>query len=188
MSIVNRLSRLLQADFHAVLDSIEEPYAVLKQAVREMEEELARTAQRVKSLGNECESLLRRETETEQSVARIDEELGICFEANNEDLARPLIKRKLELQRFLNSLRKKREAAQKQHAEVQKQLEENRTRYESMRQKSEILAEEYATNCRQQDGDYVWSAPDLMVADDEVEVALLREKKLRMHQHRGESS
>jgi phage shock protein A len=153
-----------------------------------MDEELARTAQRAKRLGNECESLLRRETETEQSVARIDEELGICFEANNEELARPLIKRKLELQRFLNGLRKKREAAQKQHAEVQKQLEENRTRYESMRQKSEILAGEYADNCKRHDESYAWSAPDLMVADDEVEVALLREKKLRMRQRKGASS
>jgi phage shock protein A len=186
MTIVNRLSRLLQADLHAVLDSIEEPHAVLKQAVREMEEELARSAQRVKSFAHECESLLQRETEIEQSIARIDEELGICFEADNEGLARPLIKRKLELQRFLKSLSKKREATQKQHAGAQSQLEENRTRFESMRQKSEILAEEYATNCRQQDGDYAWVAPDLMVADDEVEVALLREKKLRAQ--RGVSS
>ncbi|MBN1379959.1 MAG: PspA/IM30 family protein [Gammaproteobacteria bacterium] len=188
MTIVNRLSRLLQADLHAVLDSIEEPYAVLKQAVREMEEELARSTQRVKSLGNECESLLQRETEIEQSIARIDEELGICFEAENESLARPLIKRKLELQRFLKSISKKRETTQKQHTEVQAQLEENRTRFESMRQKSEILAEEYASNSKRHDDDFTWTAPDLMVADDEVEVALLREKKLRAQQLRESSS
>ena len=47
MALIKRLSRLFAADLHAVLDQIEEPEALLKQAVREMEEELARRAARV---------------------------------------------------------------------------------------------------------------------------------------------
>ena len=39
MALVNRLSRLFQADFHAVLDRIEEPDLQLRQAVREMMKE-----------------------------------------------------------------------------------------------------------------------------------------------------
>ena len=42
MALITRVSRLFQADLHAVLDRIEEPEVLLKQAVREMEEELAR--------------------------------------------------------------------------------------------------------------------------------------------------
>ena len=41
MALITRVSRLFQADFHAVLDRIEEPEVLLRQAVREMEEELA---------------------------------------------------------------------------------------------------------------------------------------------------
>ena len=37
MALINRLSRLFKADFHAVLDQIEEPELLLKQAIREME-------------------------------------------------------------------------------------------------------------------------------------------------------
>jgi len=37
MALVTRLTRLFQADFHAVLDRIEEPDLQLKQAVREMQ-------------------------------------------------------------------------------------------------------------------------------------------------------
>ncbi len=40
MALITRVSRLFQADFHAVLDRIEEPEVLLRQAVREMEEEL----------------------------------------------------------------------------------------------------------------------------------------------------
>ena len=41
MALINRVARLFKADFHAVLDQIEEPELLLKQAVREMEDELA---------------------------------------------------------------------------------------------------------------------------------------------------
>ena len=53
MALIKRLSRLFAADLHAVLDQIEEPEALLKQAVREMEEELARRAARLKALERE---------------------------------------------------------------------------------------------------------------------------------------
>jgi len=48
MALINRLSRLFRADFHAVLDQIEEPEALLKQAIRDMEDDLANTEQRIK--------------------------------------------------------------------------------------------------------------------------------------------
>ena len=41
MALINRVSRLFRADFHAVLDQIEEPELLLKQAIRDMEDELA---------------------------------------------------------------------------------------------------------------------------------------------------
>lgn len=179
MAIVNRISRLLQADLHAVLDSIEEPHALLKQAVREMEEELVRLEQRVKSLFNECELMVQRETDLQQSLEQIDDELNLCFESGNDDLARSLVRRKLELQKILKSSKRKREATQKQFGEAKSQLEENRTRFESMKQKAEILEEEYAAGQVGDGGGVSCLMPELDISDDEVEVALLREKKLR---------
>ena len=46
MALINRMSRLFTADVHAVLDRIEEPEALLKQAIREMEEEVQGAEQR----------------------------------------------------------------------------------------------------------------------------------------------
>ena len=37
MALITRISRLFTADFHAVLDRIEEPDVLLKHAIREME-------------------------------------------------------------------------------------------------------------------------------------------------------
>ena len=54
MALVTRLSRLFQADFHAVLDRIEEPDLQLKQAVREMQFALDQDQQRLKLLQHEA--------------------------------------------------------------------------------------------------------------------------------------
>jgi len=50
MLLISRISRLFRADLHAVLDRIEEPEALLRQAIREMEELLAQDEQRSRLL------------------------------------------------------------------------------------------------------------------------------------------
>jgi len=38
MALMTRITHLFKADMHAIIDSIEEPSSVLKQAIREMED------------------------------------------------------------------------------------------------------------------------------------------------------
>ena len=57
MALVTRLSRLFQADFHAVLDRIEEPDLQLRQAVREMQFALDQDQQRLQLLQHEATRL-----------------------------------------------------------------------------------------------------------------------------------
>jgi phage shock protein A len=175
MALITRVSRLFQADFHAVLDRIEEPDVLLRQAVREMEEELARDEQRSKLLQLEQRQLIGRETEFRQSLHDIEAELDSCFEAGNDDLARTCIRRRLEAQRFGNSLSRRLGALGETLADLDTRIRENRARLESMRQKAELLAGE-SDRARPADG---WTQPDITVRDEDVEVALLREKQRR---------
>ena len=69
MALINRMSRLFTADVHAVLDRIEEPDVLLKHAVREMEEELARSEQRVRTLEHEHGALGERQRKAEAMLA-----------------------------------------------------------------------------------------------------------------------
>jgi phage shock protein A len=176
MALITRVSRLFQADFHAVLDRIEEPEAILRQAVREMEEELARDEQRSTILQQEQRQLVTRITGLEQSLQDIEEELGACFAAGNDDLARASIRRRLEVQRLVGILSRKRGEIGETLDALKTRIRENRSRLESMRQKAELLAGESA-RARPAEN---WSVPEVTVSDEEVEVALLREK-----QHRG---
>jgi phage shock protein A len=175
MALITRVSRLFQADFHAVLDRIEEPEVLLRQAVREMEEELSRDEQRSKLLTHELGQLTAREFELEQSLHEIEEQLDVCFDAGNDDLARTSIKRKLETQQFCKGLTRKRQTLQKTLEELDTRLKENRARLESMRQKAELLAEE-SERTRPADN---WTLPEISVRDEDVEVAFLREKQHR---------
>ena len=60
MTLIARVSRLFRADLHAVLDRVEEPDLVLRQAVREMEEDLARDGRRADALDLRQRRLLAR--------------------------------------------------------------------------------------------------------------------------------
>ena len=175
MALITRVSRLFQADFHAVLDRIEEPEVLLRQAVREMEEELTSDEQRSRILKHEQGQLTAREIDLEQTLQELDEQLDICFNSGNDDLARASIKRKLETQQYCKGLARKRQALQETLDDLDTRLRENRARLESMRQKAELLAGETA-RARPADN---WTIPDITIRDEDVEVALLREKQKR---------
>ena len=77
MALINRISRLFKADFHAVLDQIEEPEALLKQAIRDMEDELASTEQRIAVCAHDQDALSVRKSELDTAVADIGSQLDL---------------------------------------------------------------------------------------------------------------
>lgn len=181
MALITRISRLFRADFHAVLDQIEEPEMLLKQAIREMEDDLADAQQRIRGSAQEQEQLATRQQELDQSLRQLDEELDVCFESGEEGLARDLIKRKLETERLKKRVVTSLSAAKKNFAEQQKLLGENLATLENMRQKAELFAERSTPRANKHSAidDVAWSPQELGVNDNEVEVAFLREKKRR---------
>jgi len=185
MALINRVSRLFKADFHAVLDKIEEPELLLKQAVRDMEDSLAATEQRIFLCSYDQDALLSRVTELEQSIAEFDEQLDLCFESGKDDLAKSLIRKKLESGRILKRLTARQASDGKYLEEQRLLLDENRTTLQSLRQKAELFAQRAPAqdDCPSEFDDIAWIASELTVADDEVEVAYLKEKSKR-----GESS
>jgi phage shock protein A len=170
MALINRMSRLFTADVHAVLDRIEEPDVLLKHAVREMEEELARGEQRVRVLTHEHATLGERQAKTAAMLADLGQQLDVCFESGNEDLARKVIKRRLETERFERNVAERRAALDKELASLRAAVEEQREQLDVMRQKAELLATTAADD---------FASGDFAVGEADVEVALLRERQKR---------
>jgi len=173
MALVTRLSRLFQADFHAVLDRIEEPDLQLRQAVREMQFTLDQDQQRLKLLQHETAQLDKAARAASANLEAYDEELDICLAAKKDDLARDLIRRKLVSEKQLQALQQQFASVELQRQILEKQIDEQTQQLTSMKQKLELLVSD----------DEGFSRDEFNHADtirsEEIEIALLREKERR---------
>ena len=180
MALINRVARLFKADFHAVLDQIEEPEQLLRQAVRDMEDELAAAEQRITNCAWEQDVLTARRDEIQSSVDELDEQLDLCFEEARDDLSKGLIRRKLQAERILKRLSSRFMTNASYLDDQRKLVEENRNTLHGLRQKAELF--EHRPVSRESGADYddvAWMAREMTVSEDEVEIAFLREQARR---------
>lgn len=174
MPLIDRVTRLFRADLHAVIDRIEEPDVLLRQALREMEEELAQSAARLKATQLEREQLQRRARDVEHSLAGIGGELDLCFAADNEALVRTLLRRRLEGERLLQALRQRETACARRWTEESTRQAERQRELEQLRQRAALLqSSEESCEHPPRFGD------ELSVSEADVDLALLREREAR---------
>ncbi|GMU44209.1 MAG: PspA/IM30 family protein [Xanthomonadales bacterium] len=173
MAIVERITRLFTADVHAVLDRIEEPVALLHQAIREMEEALVLRTQQARALDAEQELLERRRAEVERALTTTLAQIDLCFDAGNEALLRSCVRRRLEGERMQRLLAQRAEQLARRIEESAALLTQQRERLESMRQKAALL--ELAPGACES----AWSGDEVGVSEADVELALLREREAR---------
>jgi phage shock protein A len=174
MALVTRLSRLFQADFHAVLDRIEEPDLQLRQAVREMQFALDQDQQRLQLLQHEAARLDKAGIAADADLKGFDEELDICLAAKKDDLARDLIRRKLGVEKQIQVLQQQFTGIEIQREQLAKQIDEQNQQLTSMKQKLELLV---GDDERFDGGNFNHADA---IRSEEVEIALLREKERRV--------
>ncbi len=173
MALVTRITRLFQADFHAVLDRIEEPDLQLKQAVREMQFALDQDCQGQRLLQHEADQLVKNVNSMTASIAALDEELDICLAAKKDELARDLVRRKLSAEKQLQAATEHSVRVELQQQALAQKIDEQNQQLDSMKQKLELLvsSNDEALGASFGRGDTIRS--------EEVEIALLREKERR---------
>ncbi len=173
MALITRLSRLFEADFHAVLDRIEEPDLQLRQAVREMQFALDQDRQRIKLLQHEADQLARTTAALLTNLKSFDDELDICLAAKKDDLARDLVRRKLAADKQLQAMKQQSASIDRQQQNLVTEIEEHSQQLTSMQQKLELLVSDDGSpaggDCSHADA----------IRNEEIEIALLREKQRR---------
>ncbi len=171
MALITRISRLFQADFHAVLDRIEEPDIQLRQAVREMEFDLQQDEQALALLQHESAQLLVTIDEFLSKISAFDEELDICFAAKKDDLARDLIKRKLEADSIRANAEKQLATVDSNIEKLQQRISDHHQQLDNMKQKLELLVDENVAS--------PGFTPTSNIRNEDIEIAFLREKQKR---------
>jgi len=97
MTIANRVSRIFKADIHGILDSLEHPEAVLRQAVRDMEEQLRCQEAEQKTLEKRLSQFKKVQRDHSKLHEEIQKQIELCFKTNHDDLARNFVRKKLEI-------------------------------------------------------------------------------------------
>lgn len=171
MAIISRVSRLFRADVHAVLDRIEEPHALLKQSLREMDAVVAERTRQLQQRQAERDRCRERCRQIDQAIAAIAEELDLSFEAGNDELIRRCLRRRLQLQRQQAQLAQRGNELEAEIASASAALAEQGERLAGLRQQAALL---------ELPGDSASDPADpTTVTEADVDLALLRELQLR---------
>ena len=172
MALISRFTRLFRADLHAVLDRIEEPEVLLRQSVREMQENQSEDQRSLKILQHELAGLPTLLAEVDEQLGQVQEEIKLCLDSDNDKLARSKIRRKLELQQRARRLQAKQQSLGKEVTDLSERVTTNQHRLDSMLQKLEIFSQEINQHAQQHA-----VMNETHISEDDIEVALLREKR-----------
>lgn len=182
MTLINRISRLFKADVHGILDAIEEPEAMLKQAFREMEEVLFEQSRKLEEVKQRQEVQAREKEETQQSIRELAQSVALCFESGNETLAKNLVRKKLEMEHVEKEHTQRSESLLKEREILERSIAERSMQLKELTEKHRVLTGELK-HSRTGSGSLLKTA----VSEEDVEVAFLREKRRFSEQSAGRS-
>lgn len=185
MALINRIQRLLRADVHAILDAVEEPEAVLKQAIREMQEALDLKRAGMERRHRILDALAQHETSLRSKLEKAEADLQLALGEAGEELAKKILTKKLSLEKRLASTRQRiaglHEACRRQEAEISEQQNQLDSILEKAKGFVQVAAEDSPSGVAESILGFHEAGGDRQsgVGADEVELEWLRLKKER---------
>lgn len=178
MTLIARMTRLFKADLHGILDSLEEPEEVIKQAIRDMEEDIATQEQRLDELHAVLQRLTVEAQELTVSIQESERQIDLCFAAGNEPLAKNLLRKRLEMARRSRGIVRAQDETRAQSEGLARKITEHQAQLAAVVQKLKLYEE---TRASQHWASSVCSPlqGSGLVTDEEVEVAFLEEQRRR---------
>jgi len=174
MKLFDRMTTLIKADAHGVVDVLEERSLLLRQHVREAELELLQKRARVEALTEEETRLGDELARRGKRIASLDEDIALALDGEKEDLARFSIRRMIPERRDLVALQGQLAEVGETRAKLAERLVEQECQFEALRQRARVhLAEATRSD------DELPGLAEPAVADEEVELELLRRRQQR---------
>ena len=174
MAILTRISRLFRADLHALLDYLEEPEILLRQALREMEEEIDQGKHQLLQLQKELTATQDQIRKLDEKIPQLQQEVTACFESENSELAKNFIRRKLENQTLLHVYTDRVDELNTLLKEKRQILSEQQTTYDGLKQKADLLIK---NNKHWSKSIFTDRECPVSVMEDQVELEFLKEQK-----------
>ena len=171
MKILDRLTTLVKADAHGVLEQLEERSLLAKQHLREAELELDRKRAQLDAWEAESRQLAEQAERLEVEVRRLDEDVELALEGGKEELARFSLRKLLPKRRAAEAARQRIQEIETGRGRLAETLAEQESRLETLRT-------EVTRRLRSPDpiGE---SLRPLQAEEEEVELELLRRRAHR---------
>ncbi|MGH8581531.1 MAG: PspA/IM30 family protein [Gammaproteobacteria bacterium] len=177
MPLMTRIARLFKADLHSILDTLEEPSAVLKQSVRDMAAEIERNEARRDALNRRAGQLANYVQEEERLLKETTQAIELCFHAGDERLCRSQVRRRLEIEKRLALAGRERAALAAERDKLAAELGAQQAKLSAIREQMALFVQEEQLRTPADASSYL--AREDAVTDEAVEVAFLAEKERR---------
>ncbi|MCI5210170.1 MAG: phage shock protein A [Candidatus Electrothrix sp. ATG2] len=150
-SIFKRVSDIINANLNDLLDRMEDPERIIKQIIREMEDNIRQAKEGViNALASEKQLFRELEKHRNHSQEWLSK-AETALKADKEDLARSALARKKEIDQIIKSLEPAWASAQSTSDRLKAQLLQLENKLEeTKRKRSTLLARQRATEARQQ--------------------------------------
>ncbi len=171
LRLLDRIARLLAADAHGVVESLEERSLLLKQYLREAELEVNRKRARLEAVREDEKRLREALRRHEDDIGALDQDVALALAAGKEDLARFAIRRLLPRRATLKALGTRIAERAEESRALAERVDVQQTRLDALR--TRVRAE----LARDASGpDVSACGHDDAVADEEVELELMRRR------------
>lgn len=179
MTLITRISRLFRADVHYLLDCIEDPEAMLKQAIREMENEVSRDEKTLMDLEVRTAQLQLERGDRSKTDVQLQQSIDASFAAKEEKLARAFVRRKLQGERRLKSIEEELVQISADETRIRERLSTRKEKLAEITSKAKLFEESRLDRNRRRD-ELLRFSPKVradQLTEEEVELAFLQEKK-----------
>ena len=178
MGIMTRFMRLCKADIHGVMDQLEDKGLLLKQYLRDMEEELATKEASFKKMVAFREQAQRDYEKYTHECAKLDQDIEAAIEKDKDDIARLLIKKLKPQDYHRNELGRHIQTLGKEISQISESVEEQRLQYQQL----QIRAKEYFHRVEREKWEKttatkIPSTATVEPSEEDVELELLKRKE-----------
>ena len=173
MGLLTRVTSLIKADAHGVVDSIEDRSLLLKQHLREAEAELLRKQARVEALGAEEKENRELSKRLTIDAKRMEDDVSLSLDEDKEDLARFAVKKLLGLKRRIEQLDRRAKELRDEREELTEQVERQEQELSELR----LRAKSFIEKAHAAEGDFRFTEP--VIENEEIELELLRRRQKR---------
>jgi phage shock protein A len=176
MRLLERITTLVRADAHGVVERLEERGLLVRQHLRDAELALGEDRARLDALGEEAERLDEETRRREASVADLDADVALALAREESGLARFACRRLLAERAALGTTARRAQALGVERARLEARVEAREEELQALRERARALL----ARTRREEAPAPDRAPAAGISEEEVDLELLRRREAKV--------